>query len=156
MGDKFNCFKRINTVEKGSALFFQIFPNVSVTLYPHSMYTLITQPSAAGRTQESLSLLMAPEAKLVAEDDDVYKAKCDRLMDFVVNINDEDVRAIEPLHQGLRMANLTSTHGEFLPEYDWTVHRFQNMVLGAARGECFDESLSPKLDKTFERTVYSK
>ena len=23
---------------------------------------------------------------------------------------------------------LSGTHGEFLPKYDWTVHRFQNMA----------------------------
>merc|ERR1711937_1101094 len=34
----FNAFNGINSLEQKSALFFQVFPNVSITLYPPSLY----------------------------------------------------------------------------------------------------------------------
>eukprot|EP00913_Durusdinium_trenchii_P025043 g23507.t1 len=50
---KFNRFPRLREVESQAALFFHIFPNVSVTIYPHSVYTLLTLPSKTpGRTEE--------------------------------------------------------------------------------------------------------
>jgi len=151
----FNAFPRINKVETNSALFFQIFPNISVTLYPHSMYTLIKFPHSPGITKESLTLLMAPGAQLPSDSPEVHKEKCDKLMDFVTTINDEDVVALEKLHKGLKMANQTSTYGEFLPEYDWPIHRFQNMVLDAVSGHSLDETLLPTLDSKFEMDVTS-
>jgi len=148
---QFNHFPRINPVEASAALFFQIFPNVSVTIYPHSVYTLMTLPGEGpGETKEQLSLLVAPEARKQGDDKDLYTKKKDELMRFVTKVNDEDVEAIENLQNGLFNASLQNMHGEFLPKYDWPVHRFQNMVLHSLKGLPLNESLMPQLCRDFE------
>lgn len=152
----FNSFPRLKKIEANSALFFHIFPNVSITIYPHSVYTLLTRPSKTyGRTLESLSLLMAPDAKKKDVCGDEHHEKCDALMSFVTNINDEDVVAIENLQQGLGNMSGLGMHGEFLPKYDWPVHRFQNMVLNGLRGGLVNKDVLPRLDNAFERKVSS-
>jgi phenylpropionate dioxygenase-like ring-hydroxylating dioxygenase large terminal subunit len=150
----FNPFPRLKATETGAALFFQIFPNVSVTIYPHSVYTLMTFPTnTPGVTQERLSLLMGPTARKTEDDDDTYRTKCKKLMDFVVNINNEDVDAIENLQLGLSNARQLNIQGEFVPKYDWPVHRFQNMILGGLQGASLDETVVPELCNTFEQQV---
>jgi len=152
--DRFNSFGRLRPIESNSALFFHIFPNVSVTVYPHSVYTLLTLPSKTpGKTEEQLSLLMAPGARRKEVSQDEHTERCNALMDFVTNINDEDVVAIENLQVGLSNLDSQGMHGEFLPKYDWPVHRFQNMVLSGLRGSRLEEDFMPKLTDSFERKV---
>jgi phenylpropionate dioxygenase-like ring-hydroxylating dioxygenase large terminal subunit len=82
----FNPFPRIQPKESKAALFFHIFPNVSITIYPHSVYTLMTFPSQTlGRTHERLSFLMGPTARKQDEPEDQYREKCQALMDFACN-----------------------------------------------------------------------
>mmetsp|Transcript_60266 Transcript_60266/g.140964 ORF Transcript_60266/g.140964 Transcript_60266/m.140964 type:complete len:446 (+) Transcript_60266:85-1422(+) len=152
--DRFNSFGRLRPIESNSALFFHIFPNVSVTVYPHSVYTLLTLPSKTqGKTEEQLTLLMAPGARRKEVSQDEHTERCNALMDFVTTINDEDVAAIENLQVGLGNLDSQGMHGEFLPKYDWPVHRFQNMVLSGLRGSRLDEDFMPKLTDSFERKV---
>eukprot|EP00928_Gymnodinium_smaydae_P019541 TRINITY_DN17502_c0_g1_i1.p1 TRINITY_DN17502_c0_g1~~TRINITY_DN17502_c0_g1_i1.p1 ORF type:complete len:443 (+),score=76.19 TRINITY_DN17502_c0_g1_i1:62-1390(+) len=151
----FNSFPRLRAPESKAALFFHIFPNISVTIYPHSVYTLMTFPDGVGKTKEQLSLLMCPGARKEADPMDHYTEKCNKLMDFVTNINDEDVEAIENLQLGLQNASFQGLHGEFLPKYDWPVHRFQNMVIAGIRGSLLDDSIMPAYDDQFGRSVLS-
>jgi len=158
---KFNTWPRVNKVEESAALFFTIFPNVCITIYPHSVYTLITLPtSEPTKTHEQLTLLMAPGAKLEGEDDVIYKGKCEALMDFVCQVNDEDVVAIENLQRGMRVAKQTNMHGRFLPEYDWPIHRFHTMILNGMKDEWrvhqrrVDAKLFPQLSNHFGQQVF--
>jgi choline monooxygenase len=149
--DRFNSFPRLRNTEKNAALFFHIFPNVSLTVYPHSMYTLIMLPTEEGsKTQEQLTVLMAPGARKEQDSDEQYKHKCQELMDFVVNVNDEDVVAVENLQRGLVTSQSSNVQGEFLPEYDWSIHRFQNMVISGMQGENIDPLILPTLSSHFE------
>lgn len=153
----FNTFPRLRQAEKKAALFFHIFPNISVTLYPHSMYTLIMLPSETfATTSEQLTMLMAPGARKQDDDDETYMLKSRNLMDFVVNINNEDVVAIENLQRGLVNAQTSNVQGEFLPEYDWSIHRFQNMVISGMQGELIDPSIMPVLNNDFEQKVQAE
>mmetsp|Transcript_101273 Transcript_101273/g.287019 ORF Transcript_101273/g.287019 Transcript_101273/m.287019 type:complete len:439 (+) Transcript_101273:77-1393(+) len=154
----FNKFPRIRPVESTAALFFQIFPNISLTIYPHSVYTLMTFPGdAPGRTHERLSLLMGPTARKESDSADQYIEKCGSLMDFVVSINDEDVVAIENLQRGLHNARKRDLQGEFLPKYDWPVHRFQNMVINGLDGGLLNDSIMPGwLSTEFENEVLGR
>jgi len=153
----FNTFPKVTEEEQKAALFFHIFPNVSVTVYPHSMYSLIMLPTDdAGRTHEQLTLLMAPGAQKDHNDALQYKQKCQDLMDFVVNINDEDVAAIENLQRGLVGARKHNMQGEFLPEYDWPIHRFQNMVISGLLGEFLDPRVVAELSTAFEQKVQAE
>jgi len=150
----FNKFPRIGKTESAAALFFQIFPNVSVTIYPHSVYTLMTFPTGTpGVTKERLSLLMGPTARKQGECEQAYLSKCKDLMEFVVSINDEDVGAIENLQHGLANAAMQSMQGEFLPKYDWPIHRFQNMVIQGLQGSSLDEGIMPQLSTKFQEEV---
>jgi len=150
----FNPFPRLKPAESGAALFFQIFPNLSLTVYPHSVYTLLTFPSrTVGHTNERLSLLMSAGAKKQDCAADEYTEKCQGLMKFVTKVNDEDVVAIENLQVGLHHARTQEVLGEFLPKYDWPIHRFQNMVLDGLAGALLNEGLMPELPSEFEQTV---
>jgi len=149
----FGRFPRICSAESTAGLFFQIFPNVSMTIFPHSVYTLITFPTAAGRTKERLSLLMAPTARKEADCAELFHQKCNAMMEFVTSVNQEDVVAIENLQKGLSNARNQGVHGEFLPQYDWPVHRFQNMVITAVQGAKLNDSIMPKLSNEFESKV---
>lgn len=138
----FNIFPRLNDFEKSSALFFHIFPNISVTLYPHSVYTLISFPGKNPlQTQEQLTLLMAKGAQLHAEPDIEYQRKCNDLMRFATTINDEDVVAIENLQKGLVEANTRGLQGELLPKYDWPIHRLQNLALASIQATLEKDSM---------------
>jgi len=108
-----------------------------------------------GVTHERLSLLMGPTARKQEDDENTYQAKCKSLMDFVVNINNEDVDAIENLQLGLANARHLNMQGEFVPKYDWPVHRFQNMIIGGLQGASLDETLVPKLCNKFEEKLAS-
>merc|ERR1719215_1515885 len=114
----------------------------------------MTFPSQeVGKTREQLTLLMNPVARKQADSADEYSEKCGRLMDFVTNINDEDVVAIENLQLGLQNASVQGLHGEFLPKYDWPVHRFQNMVINGIQGNLLDNTITPTLDDQFDKSV---
>jgi len=143
---KFNVFPRINKMEQEAALFFHIFPNVSLTVYPHSVYTLIAVPGEQpGTCREQLAFLMAPGARLASDSDDAYKEKKQALMEFVSTVNREDVVAIENVQKGLRVARKANKLGEFLAQYDWGMHRFQNMLVNALQGKQLDYSVMPNL-----------
>jgi len=152
----FNHFPRLRKTESAAGLFFQVFPNVSLTIYPHSVFSLICLPgSTVGETKEQLSLLMAPNAKKEEDTPDQYTQKCDDLWHFVRRVNEEDIEAIENLQRGLVQARQTAVPGEFLPKYDWPVHRFQNMVLSGLHGDQLNERNMPEYSSTFARQMQS-
>lgn len=151
----FNPFQRLSVAESSAALFFHIFPNISITIYPHSIYTLLTLPGKPGETRETLTLLMAPGAKLNSDSEDLYRSKCDSLMDFVVNINNEDVEAIELLQEGLKNASTMGIQGEYVPKYDWPLHRFHNILVRSFDQGYLAEDAMPNLCSKFETQVNS-
>ncbi|CAK0895274.1 unnamed protein product, partial [Prorocentrum cordatum] len=107
------------------------------------------------KVEEQLSLLMAPNAKKEEDTPDQYTQKCDDLWHFVRRVNEEDIEAIENLQRGLVQARQTAVPGEFLPKYDWPVHRFQNMVLSGLHGDQLNERNMPEYSSTFARQMQS-
>merc|ERR1719326_863932 len=105
-----------NTTEKDqtTAYFYHIFPNVSVTVYPHSVYTLIMLPEAPGKSKETLYLLQHPDCRLETDTDEEYNTKADNLMKFVTNVNDEDIYIVNRVSKGLR--NTHYRGGRFAPD----------------------------------------
>jgi len=84
--------------------------------------------------------------------------KKQNLMSFITKINDEDVEAIENLQLGLVNSRQPASdfQGEFLPQYDWPVHRYQNMVLSAVTGNKWAETektIMPELSNSFDDKV---
>merc|ERR1719411_2162048 len=59
------------TSRSDTAYFYHIFPNYSVTIYPHSVYTLIMTPTAPGQSSEELGLLQHPECRLETDSDEI-------------------------------------------------------------------------------------
>jgi len=150
----FNPFPRLLPDELSGALFFHIFPNVSVTLYPHSMYTLITLPSETpGNTQQQLTLLMAPNARKHVDDNHHFHSKCDDLMRFVTRINDEDTQAVEALQSGLANAAGNGLTGKFVPQFDWPIHRFQNLLISSFDDTMLNDGIMPQLFNDFEQKL---
>lgn len=110
-----------------TAYFYHIYPNVSVTCYPHSVYLLIMLPDKVGRAHENLLLLQHPESRREEDDDETHRLKQKALMDFVCQVNDEDVTIVERLARGL--TNEAYPGGIFAPIAEQAVHRFQNFVI---------------------------
>lgn len=127
--DLFNPTPNTTEEDHSTAYFYHIFPNVSVTVYPHSVYTLIMLPEAPGKCKETLYLLQHPECRLETDTDEEYDTKADKLMKFVTNVNDEDIYIVNRVSKGLR--NTHYRGGRFAPDMEMTCYRFQNMLADA-------------------------
>jgi choline monooxygenase len=150
----FNTFPGITKSETNSTLFFTIFPNVNLTVMPHAAYTLASFPTdVPGKTREVLTLLLPKDARKADDTDEQFEAKRKALLDFVIQLNDEDVIAMENLHEGLVNLSREPVQGEYMVKYDWTIHRFQNLVLSGLRDEHIDESFMPEYDQGFPMRV---
>lgn len=115
-----------NKFDQETAFFYHLFPNVSVTIYPHSVYTLVMLPMGPGKTKETLYLLQHPESRLENDSDEQFRAKADALLGFVTKVNDEDIWVCKKVAKGLR--NSQYRGGRFQPDMEQTCYRFQNMV----------------------------
>eukprot|EP00479_Gromia_sphaerica_P014366 TRINITY_DN84_c0_g1_i1.p1 TRINITY_DN84_c0_g1~~TRINITY_DN84_c0_g1_i1.p1 ORF type:complete len:233 (-),score=40.83 TRINITY_DN84_c0_g1_i1:109-807(-) len=75
--DVFNFVDGINDEEKKQLAFYHIYPNVSISLYTHSAYTLIMLPDAKDpeKSTEHLTLLMPPGSRCEGDSDEVYSKK---------------------------------------------------------------------------------
>eukprot|EP00494_Astrolonche_serrata_P025385 UN25646 len=125
----FNPTPKSNEYENQTAFFYHIFPNVSVTVYPHSVYTLVMTPTTAGKCKETLYLLQHPDCRLKTDTDEECKRKTDDLFDFVCQVNNEDVWIVNRVAKGLK--NSQYRGGRFSPEMEQACYRFQNMVADA-------------------------
>jgi choline monooxygenase len=85
-----------------TAYFYAMYPNVAITIYPHSVYTLIMHPNGPGRAKEKLTVLQHPGARLSTDSDAEYEEKTKGVMDFVCEVNDEDIEICERLDKGVR------------------------------------------------------
>jgi len=124
--DLFHPTPNSNVYDQSTAYFYHLFPNVSVTIYPHSVYTLVMLPTGPGQSQETLYLLQHPDSRLETDSDEVFKQKKDALMNFVTKVNDEDIWIVNRVSKGVR--NSKYRGGRFSPEMEETCYRFQNMI----------------------------
>lgn len=130
--DKFHPTPGSTPLDQETAYFYHIFPNVSVTIYPHSVYTLVMLPFGPGRSKEILYLLQHPKSKLESDSMEVYREKQKALFDFVTNVNHEDIVICEAVSKGLR--NPQYRGGRFSPDMEKTCYRFQNMIADTMAG----------------------
>lgn len=124
--DKFNPTPGSTSIDQETAYFYHIFPNVSVTIYPHSVYTLVMLPFGPGRSKEILYLLQHPKSKLENDTKEQYAEKQKALFDFVCTVNAEDITICNQVSAGLR--NPQYRGGRFSPDMERTCYRFQNMI----------------------------
>jgi phenylpropionate dioxygenase-like ring-hydroxylating dioxygenase large terminal subunit len=116
-----------------TAYFYHLYPNVAVTIYPHSVYTLIMLPQSVGKTFEKLTLLQHPACRLESDSDEKYNDKMSQLLDFVCEVNDEDMEICERLDKGMKQSAYHG--GMFSPDMEYTIYRFQNMIADSMTGE---------------------
>lgn len=116
-----------------TAYFYHLFPNVSVTIYPHSVYTLIMLPHSSGKANEKLTLLQHPACRLESDDDEKYQNKMEQLLDFVCEVNDEDIEICERLDKGMRQSAYKG--GMFSTDMEFTIYRFQNLLADVMTNE---------------------
>mmetsp|Transcript_10184 Transcript_10184/g.24276 ORF Transcript_10184/g.24276 Transcript_10184/m.24276 type:complete len:476 (-) Transcript_10184:298-1725(-) len=132
---------------KDTAFFYHLFPNVSITVYPHSVYTLIMLPQQEpGRTYEKLTFLQHPGSRLETDTDEQYAQKVEAALGFVCNVNQEDVDICEMVGHGVRQGPYEG--GVFSPTMEHTVYRYQNMVIDALTGAA--PPLYPPVMKDYE------
>jgi len=115
-----------------TAFFYHLFPNVSITVYPHSVYTLLMFPNGPGKCNEKLSLLQHPVSRLATDGDATYELKTKALMKFVCTVNDEDIEICEGVQKGLKVSGYKG--GIFHDPMERSVYRFQNMIADKMQG----------------------
>jgi len=130
--DLFNPTPSSNDFDGETAFFYHIWPNVSVTIYPHSVYTLVMLPNGPGKCKEILSLLQHPDSRLATDSDEQYKKKTDALLKFVTTVNDEDIWVCNRVSKGLRSERYSG--GRFSPDMEQSCYRFQNMYADTLTG----------------------
>jgi len=141
--DLFNPTPGSNSFEQQTAFFFHLFPNVAVTCYPHSVYTLVMLPISAGKTKETLYLLQHPESRLLSDSDEQFREKADNLLNFVTKVNEEDIWVCNKVARGLR--NSQYRGGRFQPDMEQTCYRFQNMVADSMTSKPANLLYPPKM-----------
>eukprot|EP01083_Nonionella_stella_P073224 197824_1 len=127
--DKFNMLEGLSEADRNQLTFYMVYPNAMVSLYPHSAYTLIANPDLDNPAEctETLHLLMHPDAKKRGDSDAKFEAKVDALMDFVCQVNDEDVVIVNQVQTGIM--NEKYPGGRFSPTSEKAVHDFQQLVI---------------------------
>lgn len=116
-----------------TAYFYHLFPNVSITIYPHSVYTLIMLPGKDPSTSfEKLSFLMHPKCRLEGDDTETFERKQQEVYNFVKDVNKEDMEICELVAKGVRQSSYSG--GMFCPEHEWTTYRFQNLMADTLTG----------------------
>merc|ERR1712150_127324 len=141
--DLFNPTPGSNDFDMETAFFYHLFPNVAVTIYPHSVYTLVMLPVAPGKTRETLYLLQHPESRLLSDSDEEFREKADNLLGFVTKVSEEDIWVCNKVAKGLR--NSQYRGGRFQPEMEQTCYRFQNMVADAMTSKPANLLYPPKM-----------
>jgi choline monooxygenase len=110
-----------------SARFAWVFPSIAINALPNHTFLMITRPTAAGRTSETVYLLAHPEGADVAAESEI-----DALMAFWDEVNREDIAIVERVQRGL--ADPAYTGGRMCYRFEESVHRFQNMLIDRMLG----------------------
>lgn len=119
----------LNETEAVSAYWILICPNLALFLLPNHLFTLLFHPDGVGRTIESADLLVHPTA-LDAPD---AEREIDKVLSFWAMVNDQDVRAVELVHNGLQARAYPG--GRMCFHFEEPVHRYQNMVIELMTGQ---------------------
>jgi choline monooxygenase len=114
--------------EAQSAFWILIFPNVALFLLPDHLCTLLLRPDGPQRTIEVASMLVHPDAL----EDPQADAKIDRVLSFWSMVNNQDIKAVEGVQQGLQVRAYPG--GRLSARLEEPIHRFQNMVIDRMTG----------------------
>ena len=106
-----------------TAYWILIFPNVALFLLPNHLFTLLFHPDGPESSVETADMLVHPTVLEVAG----AEAKIAAIHDFWAMVNDQDIRVVEGVQQGLRSRAYPG--GRLCFRFEEPVHRFQNMVI---------------------------
>jgi len=108
-----------------SAIFLHLFPNLSLFLLPHHVYSLTMIPNSVSNTTEVAHLFMQSDTtkNLSKKEAD---SKTDDIFNFWDSVNIEDISAVEDVQRGQKAGPYTG--GPF-SQFEAMIHRFQQMVV---------------------------
>ncbi len=112
--------------EAQTAYWIMMFPSTALFLLPNHVFVLLFRPDGPRRSLEYADLLAHPN---VADG----KAKLTAIHDFWAMVNDQDIKAVERVQQGL--ASNAYPGGRLCFRFEEPVHRFQNMVIDLMTGK---------------------
>jgi choline monooxygenase len=121
-------YPSLSYTESKSAYFIHLFPNISLWIFPHHLLTLLFRPSGSRCTLEHVDMLVHPDAIQNGSD-----ASFDRIMDFWCFVNDQDVRLVEGVQQGLQSRAYRGGRLSF--HFEEPIHRFQNILVDMLTGD---------------------
>jgi choline monooxygenase len=106
-----------------SGRFVHLFPNVSLSVLPNHVFTMLLTPTGVATTREETALAMHPET---ASGPGAAEALT-KLLAFWDHVNREDIEIVERVQRGI--ANTAYTGGRMCYHFEEPLHRFQNMVI---------------------------
>ncbi len=119
----------LDASERQTAYWMMVFPNLALFLLPNHLFTLVLQPAGPGLTVERADILAHPD--LLAAPGGEPKVRA--IHDFWAMVNDQDIRAVERVQQGIQ-AN-AYPGGRMCFRFEEPVHRFQNVVIDLMTGQ---------------------
>ncbi len=107
-----------------SGRFAAIFPNVLLSVLPNHVWVMRFDPSSAGQTIETCTLLLPPSSDYVAD------AAVEPTLKFWLDVNAEDIDIVERGQRGLTFGAVPP--GPLAPRFEEPLNRFQKIL-----SDCF-------------------
>jgi len=111
--------------EAQTAYWIMMFPSTALFLLPNHLFVLLFRPDGPRRSLEYADLLAHPNVA-------AGKAKLAAIHDFWAMVNDQDIKAVERVQQGIHSKAYPG--GRLCFRFEEPVHRFQNMVIDLMTG----------------------
>jgi phenylpropionate dioxygenase-like ring-hydroxylating dioxygenase large terminal subunit len=100
-----------------------LFPNVMLTVLPNHACTFLLEPLGLGRSREHISW---------STPHDPSPKDLDRLVDFWVLVNDQDIEICQKAQRGIERGRFNG--GRLSPRFEEPLHRFYNMLADRFEG----------------------
>lgn len=113
----------LSEVNRTSARFIWLFPNIAINILPNHFFIMQTQPVGPGRTIEQTFLMAHPESLA----NEGAETAVDELLDFWDLVNRQDIEIVERVQAGLRLKPYRG--GRMCYHFEEPLHRFQNMII---------------------------
>jgi choline monooxygenase len=113
----------LSDVDAVSGRFVHVFPNVSLSVLPNHVFTMLLEPTSVGATLEHTALAIHDHHAPGPTTDTAVA----RLLRFWDHLNREDIEVVERVQRGI--ANPAYAGGRMCYRFEEPVHRFQNIVI---------------------------
>jgi choline monooxygenase len=113
----------LDEFESQTAFWILQFPNVGWFLLPNHLFMIMFRPDGTGLSLEHADLLVHPNALEAPNADE----QIDRILNFWLMVNDQDIWAVENVQKGLQSRAYPG--GRMCYRFEEPIHRFQNMLI---------------------------